>query len=319
MTLRAALASVLPVFVALGCSAAPPPATPVDVAVVNLDAGAQGEAAASKGAPQASTSTAEAAEQKLREALEEHLDEESADEALARIAENQQAAQRQNEGLAGVLSPLEGNVWGDDSTGDGYGFGGLGLSGIGVAGGGGRGEGIGLGTIGRIGQGAGTGTGQGFGGGRGRLGGAQADSRPKVRQGATTVTGRLPPEIVQRIVRQRFGSVRACYEKGLAKNPGLGGQVTTRFTIGADGSVVKAENAGSDLPDQEVVACVVGVFKGLSFPKPEQGGVVTVTYPVKFATADAPPAAQPATPAPSAAPPSSQPAPVKPGAPAAKP
>jgi pSer/pThr/pTyr-binding forkhead associated (FHA) protein len=173
-----------------------------------------------------------------------------------------------------------GNMWGDE-IGDSFGAGGLGLSGIGE-GGGGRGEGIGLGSIGTIGHGAGTGTGQGFGSGHGRLGGSHRTKPPQVRMGATSVSGRLPPEVIQRIVRQNFGRFRLCYENGLRNNPNLTGRVAVRFVIGRDGSVGSVANGGSDLPDGGVVSCVVSAFYGLSFPQPE-GGIVTVTYPIMFA------------------------------------
>jgi hypothetical protein len=172
-----------------------------------------------------------------------------------------------------------GNMWGDE-IGDAFGAGGLGLSGIGE-GGGGRGEGIGLGSIGTFGHGAGTGTGQGFGSGHGRLGGSHKTRSPKVRMGATSVSGRLPPEVIQRIVRQNYGRFRMCYEQGLARNPNLEGRVSVRFVIGRDGSVSNVANGGSDLPDSGVVQCVVRAYYGLSFPQPE-GGIVTVVYPIMF-------------------------------------
>ncbi|MCC6214785.1 MAG: AgmX/PglI C-terminal domain-containing protein [Polyangiaceae bacterium] len=172
-----------------------------------------------------------------------------------------------------------GNMWGDE-IGDAFGAGGLGLSGIGE-GGGGRGEGIGLGSIGTLGHGAGTGTGQGFGSGHGRLGGAHKSKAPKVRMGATQVSGRLPPEVIQRIVRQNYGRFRMCYEQGLSRNPNLEGRVSVRFVIGRDGSVSNVSNGGSDIPDSGVVGCVVRAYYGLSFPQPE-GGIVTVVYPIMF-------------------------------------
>src|SRR6187549_3194941 len=113
-----------------------------------------------------------------------------------------------------------GNMWGD-AIGEAFGSGGLGLSGVGE-GGGGRGEGIGLGNIGTLGHGAGTGTGQGFGNGHGAL----ARSAQSIRQGATQVNGKLPPEVIQRIVRQNFGRFRLCYENGLKNNPTLSGRVS---------------------------------------------------------------------------------------------
>jgi Ca-activated chloride channel family protein len=184
-------------------------------------------------------------------------------------------------------APAVGNMWGTDA----FGAGGLGLSGVGE-GGGGKGEGIGLGNIGTIGHGAGTGTGQGFGNGHGRLGGASATSAPTLRQGPVTVTGRLPPEVVQRIVRQNFGRFRLCYENGLRGNPVLAGRVAVRFVIDRSGSVASTQDGGSDMPDKNVVACVVRGFGNLSFPQPE-GGQVTVVYPIQFNPGDGPSSSSP--------------------------
>ncbi len=186
-------------------------------------------------------------------------------------------------GAATGSDPARGNMWGSD-IGSSFGAGGLGLSGIGE-GGGGRGEGIGLGGIGTIGHASGTGDGSGFGSGHGRLAGSHKTSSPRVRAGGAAVSGRVPPEVIQRIVRQTFGRFRLCYETGLRNNPNLQGRVTVRFVIDGTGNVSSAANGGSDLPDSSVVACVVQAFKGLQFPQPE-GGIVTVTFPIQFAPAD---------------------------------
>ncbi len=179
---------------------------------------------------------------------------------------------------------LRGNMWAD-SLGDAFGTG-LGLSGIGE-GGGGPFYGIGLDKRG-VGRGGGcadplsTDCGpQGIGRSAGHLTGEHKASPPIVRTPSTSVSGRLPAEVVQRIVRQRFGSFRACYETGLRKNPTLAGRVAVRFAIDATGTVASVSNAGSDLPDAGVVSCVTGAFRGLSFPAPESG-IVTVVYPIHF-------------------------------------
>jgi hypothetical protein len=104
---------------------------------------------------------------------------------------------------------------------------------------------------------------------------------PTLRQGTTMVNGRLPPEVIQRIVRQNFGRFRLCYENGLRSNPALEGTVSVKFVIGRDGAVSSTSDGGSDLPDQSVVSCVVRGFGNLSFPQPE-GGIVVVTYPIIF-------------------------------------
>jgi len=159
--------------------------------------------------------------------------------------------------------------------------GGLGLTGIGE-GGGGYGEGIGLGHIGPYGHGAGLGLGDGFGNSAGRLSQGHATRGPSMRTGVTEWTkGRLPPEVIQRVVRQNFGRFRHCYDQALTRNPNLQGRVAARFVIDRSGAVSNVTNGGSDLPDSNVVSCVLGAFYGLSFPAPD-GGIVTVVYPIAF-------------------------------------
>ncbi len=164
------------------------------------------------------------------------------------------------------------------TIGEGIGNGGLGLSGPGQ-GGGGKGLGIGLGGIGTCmglncyGNGEG-----GFGRSLGRNGGTHKSMPFRVRPGITEISGRLPPDVIQRIVRQNFGRFRQCYEVGLRSNPNLEGRVTARFVIGRDGAVSNVSSAG-DLPDAAVKSCVASAFYGLSFPAPEVG-IVTVSYPI---------------------------------------
>jgi hypothetical protein len=165
-----------------------------------------------------------------------------------------------------------GAMWGD-TIGEVFGTGGLGLSGAGE-GGGERGEAIGLGSFGRLGHGIGTGQGQSIGPGH-------MVGTPGIREGGTSVHGRLPPEAIQRIVRQNFGRFRLCYENGLRANPSLEGRVTVRFLIDRGGAVATMTDGGSSLPDAVAVACVVRAFGDLSFPQPE-GGTVTVDYPIVF-------------------------------------
>ncbi len=173
-----------------------------------------------------------------------------------------------------------GNMWGD-ILGEAGGSNGLFLSGTGE-GAGGKWNGVGVGDIGTVFGGAGTCAGGKCDGiGTGRLGTSHKVGSPKVRPSGASVSGRLPAEVIQRIVRQNFGRFRSCYEGGLRTNPNLQGRVAVAFTIGRDGSVAGAQNAGSDLPDAAVVSCVTGSFRGLSFPAPEQG-IVNVTYPISF-------------------------------------
>lgn len=111
---------------------------------------------------------------------------------------------------------------------------------------------------------------------------AASRGRPaSVRFGSTRVEGNLPPEVVQRIVRQNFGRLRACYEAALRIHPTLRGRVVVDFTIGTRGEVTRVA-AGGDLPHQPTITCVSRAFHGLTFPQPE-GGIVKVSYPIVLA------------------------------------
>jgi hypothetical protein len=114
-----------------------------------------------------------------------------------------------------------------------------------------------------------------------RLSGPVRTTAPRVRMGATTVSGRLPKEVIQRIVRQNFARFRLCYEKALAANANLQGRITVRFVIRRDGKVSNVGSVDSDFPDPGMVKCIALALYDISFPEPE-GGFVTVVYPVVF-------------------------------------
>src|SRR5262249_22691983 len=125
-----------------------------------------------------------------------------------------------------------------------------------------------------------------LGSGRGRLWGSHRSWARHWGGESGTVSGHLPPETIQRIVRANFGTFRGCYKAGLAKNPSLEGRVVTKFVIDRAGSVRTAENDGSDLPDASVTACIVRAFTGLVFPEPGYAGIVTVIYPLTLVPED---------------------------------
>jgi hypothetical protein len=188
-----------------------------------------------------------------------------------------------NETIGRDPNNFNGNLMGDH-PGDSFGYGGLGMTGTGP-GGGGWGDGIGLGTVGGFGHGAGTGTGMGYGGGGGRVGSGRKTKTVKMIETGTDIQGRLPPEVIKRIIRANFPRFRACYEQGLKKDPGLKGTVSVRFIIDMTGAVESASLSGGSMSDGQVSGCVLGVYRTLSFPEPE-GGKVMVTYPIDFQNED---------------------------------
>ncbi len=191
-----------------------------------------------------------------------------------------------NLGSAGAGTPRwsASNAEGMLGAGDLGDSGGLGLSGIGEGGSDGWGNGgILLGRIGTLGHDTGSAEGFGATGGWGRLAGHHAVGPVICGCDGTQVNGRLPPEAIQRVVRQNMGRFRYCYERALDRDPGLQGRVVTRFLIARDGSVGFSADVPeeSDFPEPGVVSCIVRAFGALSFPVPE-GGTVSVVYPLSL-------------------------------------
>jgi hypothetical protein len=153
-------------------------------------------------------------------------------------------------------------------------------------GGGGPAHAIGLGgfSLGTVGGCSGPGPcdGVGVGVGRGEAGTGHPShfKGPRYEKDIWT-NGRLPPEIIQRIVRMNDGRYRACYERGLRTNPALAGRVTVKFVVDRTGAVALATDGGSDIPDESVRRCVIAAFGSLTFPAPDSG-TVTVAYPIVF-------------------------------------
>lgn len=217
-----------------------------------------------------------------RRAKTSGADEPSAFGLLALLADEDHGGGAGSSSWATADGPAAmGNIFGA-TVDDAMGTGGLGLSGAGQ-GGGGMGEGVGLGELGGFGT-CGSGC-------MGMLRGTHVVRSPTIRCGvvegrdtcATQVTGRLPPEAVQRAVRANFGRLRACYEAGLLRDPGLEGRIAVKFVIDRAGAVALASAEERSLPDGSVAACVARAFSQMTFPEPE-GGIVTVVYPVVFST-----------------------------------
>ena len=101
---------------------------------------------------------------------------------------------------------------------------------------------------------------------------------------ATTasVPAALGRDAIKRTIHGKIGSIKRCYERALAQKPDLTGRVAVRFVVDASGNVTSAVSAPqSTMPDPDVVSCVLGIFRGLSFP-PHDGGPTAILYPFDF-------------------------------------
>lgn len=176
-------------------------------------------------------------------------------------------------------------------------------------------------TPGRLGAGKGTGTGVGDdlmgsgttrGSAKGGTGGGGSASKDFVSQGAIDVgekgspkgsggRGSAPKEIkvgfaggaagdfggltkeeIDKVVRAKQGLLRACYQKELNRQPGLGGKLVINFVIANDGSVksTRTDPGKSSLRHDGVESCVRTQITKLRFPAGKGGGVVN--YPFIF-------------------------------------
>jgi hypothetical protein len=91
--------------------------------------------------------------------------------------------------------------------------------------------------------------------------------------------GGLDRSVVQATIAKYLSQVRACYETGLKKNPGLGGQVTMAFEIGGQGDLNFAKVQKTSLDNAEVEQCISTKMMTWKFPKPRGGVAVKVSYP----------------------------------------
>ncbi len=155
-----------------------------------------------------------------------------------------------------------------------FGSGSLGVRGVGV--------GVGVGTIG---AGKINTRGRTFGDGSYGVGGAfiaKQDHEITMTNEPPHVVGSLDPDIIRRIVRDHAGQIRYCYESALARTPGIGGKVTMKWVINADGKVTQASTGENQMHSIAVEGCLASRIKTWTFPRPKGGGIVVVNYPFVF-------------------------------------
>ncbi len=150
------------------------------------------------------------------------------------------------------------------------------------AGGGGIGLGSGTGA-GGIGLGSGTGTSTNPQGKIG-LGTTRSFNRtrphnPTMRVKKLTAEGRLPTDIIRRILRRSMPTVLNCYKVATKLDSTLEGNVISKFKISSDGKVSQSSAKGMT---RTVNDCVAKAVSTAVFPRP-QGKSVTVRYSLEFA------------------------------------
>ena len=99
--------------------------------------------------------------------------------------------------------------------------------------------------------------------------------------GKPEVTG-ISQRIIQKVVRDHKGELRACYERELTKNKDLGGRVVFVWMISPQGVVTKAIVKESTLHNSTVEACIKNSIQHWRFPMPQGSGIAQIEYPFTF-------------------------------------
>lgn len=136
---------------------------------------------------------------------------------------------------------------------------------------------VGLGGIGTKGRGGGQG---GYGNTMASSGDGLGGSLGNIALGEEMVMeGGLSQAVIRATIAKYLSQVRACYEFGLQKWPGLAGTVATKFEIGSNGRLNYSKISRSTLGNQQVENCIIRNMKKWQFPRPEGGVRVKVNYP----------------------------------------
>ncbi len=106
-----------------------------------------------------------------------------------------------------------------------------------------------------------------------------ANRVPQVRTGQLSVQGALSHVVVRRVVRRHHSEVSRCYEAQLDANPELAGRVNVRFTISGTGTVESASVQDSTAENDALHTCITSAVQRWTFPAPDGGAQVVVTYP----------------------------------------
>ena len=123
---------------------------------------------------------------------------------------------------------------------------------------------------------------------RDRLRERGSDSPPERGDDETAEVGTLDKDYIKaRIAEDLVPIAKECYESALEDDPKLAGKIVMQFGIAGDdevGGVVDEASVdpSSTLTHPALGECMRESMMSLSFPAPEGGGRVAVTYPFEF-------------------------------------
>jgi TonB family protein len=94
-------------------------------------------------------------------------------------------------------------------------------------------------------------------------------------------TSPLSQAQIDRVVRRHERDIRACYDVGLSREPGLAGRLRVDFVVEPSGATTGARVSDSTLEHAEVERCIVVVVSRWRFPS--SSARTDVGIPLAFA------------------------------------
>jgi hypothetical protein len=91
-------------------------------------------------------------------------------------------------------------------------------------------------------------------------------------------------DVIRKLVMDNRKAARKCYEDARKDLKDLQGNVVIHFVLDPDGKVKSADlnQERSTLKSPAVVNCVIGVIKGIQFPRSSRAMETTANYPFNF-------------------------------------
>ncbi|MDH5676811.1 MAG: AgmX/PglI C-terminal domain-containing protein [Myxococcales bacterium] len=107
------------------------------------------------------------------------------------------------------------------------------------------------------------------------------------------VRGSLSKTVIRETIRSHIDEIRACYEQALVGWPRIEGRISVKFLIAPEGNLWKTAVANDTVGVDALACCITTAVSRWTFPPPEGGGIVIVTYP--FVLREVPPESQQST------------------------
>ena len=86
--------------------------------------------------------------------------------------------------------------------------------------------------------------------------------------------GSLTEDQIEKALSKFLSKFQFCYEKALITDSTLGGNLRLQWVIGSSGSVASAKVVQSELKNESLHSCILGILKTVPFPSPKGGEVI---------------------------------------------